>query len=141
MEPLEDIVRDRGPISKFSGLPFAETVPVSHADTVSAMLALFSLWEHLGSHVPAQIPRASSRRSLRAAPKAPQGVRVLTLPGGGSRGSGSHTEASEVAWSHRWRVRAHPRRLASGRVVQVRSHVKGPADAPLLDRPTVYTVR
>jgi hypothetical protein len=38
----------------------------------------------------------------------------------------------DVAWSHRWIVRAHLRRLPTGRLTAVREHVKGPVDLPLV---------
>jgi hypothetical protein len=50
--------------------------------------------------------------------------------------------ARDIAWTHRWMVRAHLRTLHDGRLVPVRSHIKGPADRPLvLKRTTNYLMR
>ncbi len=47
-------------------------------------------------------------------------------------------EPGFVDWSSRWLVRGHSRHLASGKVVPVRPHVKGPADKPLVLKDRVY---
>lgn len=48
---------------------------------------------------------------------------------------------TEVAWSHRWIVRAHLRRLPDGRLTAVRQHVKGPEDRPLVFKRRIDELR
>jgi hypothetical protein len=50
-------------------------------------------------------------------------------------------DAEPPFWSHRWYVRPHWRRLASGRVTYVRGHIKGPEDRPLVLKNDIMAVR
>lgn len=92
------------------------------------------------------LPRASSRRVVRAG-GSPE-VRVLTL--GGTRTS-APTDAPGVAgtgraWSHRWIVRPHWVRqrygpgLASTRTILRGPFEKGPADKPLIGGERVFKI-
>lgn len=49
-------------------------------------------------------------------------------------------EGEPPNWSHRWYVRGHWRRLASGRLTYVRGHIKGPDDRPLVLKHNIMAV-
>lgn len=144
-QAVRDMIAKYGEVSKVTGLRFEDTVRVSVAEVQSKLIAVLALWEHMGLHTEATIPRANARRAARALPKAPDGVRVLYLR---SRTTMKGQEGAEVDWAYRWMVREHPRRahtrrLKDGRVVPVRSavvaaHDRGGKDKPIIDRPTVY---
>jgi hypothetical protein len=90
--------------------------------------------------------RAARRRAAREGRREPSPVRVVHLHDArhGERGAG--TDGGEVEHRSRWWVSGHWRSQAYGpqwslrRPVWIAPHVKGPEDAPVVERRTVRTV-
>lgn len=87
----------------------------------------------------------STRRRMERAGMPTDPVRVVDVRRPTGSGSGSTVEARRD-WSHRWVVSGHWRRQwypSEGvhRTIWIDGYVKGPADAPLLARPTVHRPR
>ncbi len=96
-----------------------------------------------------QDTQRASRQQARAAQRAQlpvPDVRILTLRETVVRDQEEATGGRHVEWQHRWIVSAHWRnqwRPSEGRHVPtlIAPYVKGPADRPLLQRPTVRAWR
>lgn len=87
------------------------------------------------------VDRAERRRRQRSGQPIPEGIRILDIRS--SAPTGAPQGSSDVEWTHRWLVRGHWRDQwypSQGRHAPrwIRAHVKGPADKPLVARPTVY---
>jgi len=90
-------------------------------------------------------PRSARRRYQRKFSHVPE-VRVVDLRATEATYHDGGDPRGEIAYTHRFRVRGHWRRLydADGNVrgrVWVRSYLKGPEDAPLVEKDVVYHAR
>lgn len=101
------------------------------------LLALVTALGHRLSTVSAP---AGSRAERRRVEREMPGLRVIDLAFGATTEAGG----GSVEWSRRWMVRGHPRMQAYGpgrtlrKLIWVDPFVKGPADKPFDDRPTVW---
>jgi hypothetical protein len=115
---------------------------LARADKVDAagteiIMAHLSLWLYLVFKLMLQretrwgrvgLTRDEQREALRA--KVKPGVQLVTWRKAEYQYPDGHIPVP-IQWSHRWQVREHYRRYRSGKVVKVRSYVKGPADLPM----------
>lgn len=110
---------------------------------------LLALWTFMADEVVVphaqRLPRPNQKRLVRSGRMAeiPEdgALRIIHLRRyAESDGREPDPDAEAPNWSHRWYVRGHWRRLASGRVTWVRGHVKGPEDRPLVLKNNIVAV-
>ncbi len=116
------------------------------AQAVAFLKALWTISAQPISVVATAPPgRAERRRAERIGLPDEGGVRVITLRRQ-RRELATDEEEGAVAWSHRWIVGGHWRNqylpsTGGHRLQWIPDHVKGPADKPLVIKPTVFDVR
>lgn len=110
-----------------------------------ACLWLLASQRRVSEHSKVFLPRYIVRRSQRAGLGAD--VKLLDVRRSVTTSEDGDHDPQHVEWSHRWLVRPHWRQQAYGpgrtlrRPVFVPPHVKGPADKPLVVKPSVNVIR
>jgi hypothetical protein len=130
-----------------------EGVVVSDTHVARVRRFLLALWSFMADEIVAptkvDLPRSNMKRldrSGRMMAEVPEdgALRIIHLrryaDDGEERGE-YDPDAEAPMWSHRWYVRPHWRRLASGRVTYVKGHIKGPEDRPLVLKNNIVAVR
>lgn len=103
------------------------------------MLALWSFMADEIIQAPRQtLPRHVARRAART--PVVGDLRILHLRKV-VRPEGEYGGGSDREYSHRWYVKGHWRKLASGRLTWVRGHIRGPGDKPLVLKNDIVAVR
>lgn len=105
------------------------------------VVATWALWNARATESTTPTHDRATRRRLERAGLPTEPVRVVSVRR--PTGAGGSTSTDRRDWSHRWVVSGHWRRQwypAAGvhRTIWIDPYVKGPDDAPLLDRPTVH---
>ena len=129
-----------------SGWTYADAAAGLDQDTIGHPMTRFAVtaWALLGARATDTTdtrPDRKTRRRLERASMPTDPVRVVDVRR--PTGSGAGTSADRRDWSHRWIVSGHWRRQwypSEGvhRTIWIDAYPKGPADAPLLVRPTVH---
>lgn len=103
---------------------------------------VLALWAFMADKIivdPRQtLPRPLARRVARTPVTAD--LRILHLRKV-VRPDSERDGSSDREWSHRWMVKGHWRKLASGRITWVRGHIRGPGDKPLVLKNDIVAVR
>lgn len=114
---------------------------------ISLLRFVQALWAIMDQTITVQrreLPDRPTRRRLVRMGRVPEPVIVVTLRR--ARVAEGDEGSSPVAWSHRWLVNGHWRRIRHPRTgeqrqVWVTGHVKGPQDKPLVYKERVYDLR
>lgn len=112
----------------------------SYVDMSAALWRIMRIMrEERAVETRAEYTRPERRRHKRETGRDIPPVRLITLRRAHREGAGGGKAGRKLIHQHV--VRGHVRRLADGREIPVRPHVKGPKGAPFLDVPKVYTLR
>ena len=127
-----------------------EGLVVSDTHVARLRRFLLALWTFMADEIvtptKVDLPRPNMKRLVRSGHMAEipddGALRIIHLRRYADDGEHEHDPDAEAPfWSHRWYVRPHWRRLASGRVTYVRGHIKGPEDRPLVLKNDIVAVR
>lgn len=126
-----------------------EGVVVSDTHVARLRRFLLALWTFMADEIvrpeKVYLPRPNMKRLHRSGRMAeiPEdgALRIIHLRRYADGGTEQDHDGEAPMWSHRWYVRPHWRRLASGRLTYVRGHIKGPEDRPLVLKNDIVSVR
>jgi hypothetical protein len=124
----------------------AENVAVSAREQFNLCRFILATWEWMGEQLPYRaMPNRQGARRLGRSRLDARDVLVIDLQPRAKNPLGPATH-QVVEWHYRWRVREHKRRwrdkkTGEYRTTTVHSYIKGPENAPMVERDILFNIR